>query len=114
VEHIALRIRREPNPPGSADPGSPFSVTLDADLSRLGLVRARLDMTGRSLRVRLRVRERGVRAHLEKGAEVLVDALKAQGYDATVAAELVPTLERESIFDVFASPDESITLDVRL
>jgi hypothetical protein len=64
--------------------------------------------------VRLRVRERGVRSHLEKGADGLAGALKAQGYDAAVSAELVQTLERESIFDVFASPDETITLDVRL
>jgi len=114
LEHLPLRIRREPEKAGSSDPGPRFSVTIDADLSRIGSVRARLDVAGRTLRVRLRVRERGVRSHLEKGAEGLVDALKAQGYEAAVTAELVAALERESIFDVFASPDESITLDVRL
>lgn len=114
LAHVPLRIRREPGKPGSADPGPRFSISLDADLSRIGLVRAQLDASGKTLRVRLRTRAPGVRSHLERGAGGLVDALRAQGYEASVAAELVPALERSSIFDVFASPDESITLDVSL
>jgi hypothetical protein len=112
--HVPLRIRREPDKPGSAEAGPRFSVTLDADLSRIGFVRARLDSAGRTLRVRFRVRERGVKSHLERGAGGLAESLKAQGYEASIAAELVSTLERESIFDVFAAPDGEITLDVKL
>jgi hypothetical protein len=47
LAHIPLRIRREPEKPGSPEPGPRFSVTLDADLSRIGFVRARLDAAGR-------------------------------------------------------------------
>jgi hypothetical protein len=114
LAHIPLRIQREPDPAGSDEPGARFSVSLDADLSRIGLIRARLDSAGRTLRVRLRTRSSGVRSLLEHGAGELVDALRAQGYEAMVTSELVPSLDRPSIFDVWAAPDESITLDVKL
>lgn len=114
VTRIPLRIRREPEKPGAPGTGPRFSVTVDADLSRIGLVRAHLESAGKTLRVRLRTREAGVRSHLERGAGELAEALQAQGYEAQVAAELVAALERESIFDVFAAPGEPTTLDVTL
>ncbi len=114
IDLIPLRIRREAEKKGRAETGPRFAVTVDADLSRVGLVRAHLDSAGKTLRIRLRVRDRGVRDHLERGAGELAEALRAQGFEAAVAAELVQALERESIFDAFAAPDGSITLDVTL
>jgi len=114
VDLIPLRIRREAGGRGRPGEGPAYAVTIEADLSRVGLVQARLDSAGKTLRVRLRVRDPRVRGHLESGAGALAEALRAQGFEASVAAELVQSLERESIFDVFAAPDGDITLDVTL
>ncbi len=111
LQYIPLRVVREGEKKGAAGPPR-FGITVDADLSRLGLVRAHLETSGKTLRVRLRARDRGVRRHLEKGASELVEALRAQGFEPVVTADTEGRAEAVSIFDVFAAPGDILSIDV--
>ena len=115
VQYIPLRIVRERHRkgPGTGSDETRFSILLDADLTRLGPVRARLDMAGKGLSVLFRARDAAVRAHLERGSGELAEAFHAAGLEVAVRAEVAAPEPRESIFDVFAAPGEPTSIDVQ-
>jgi hypothetical protein len=113
IRHVPLSIVRD-REGERRDPrgGARFAVTLDADLTRLGPVRALVSLAAQVVRVRFRARDRSVKEHLERGSGELVEALRAAGFEAEVTAEVAGRELRESIFDVFAAPGEVPNLDV--
>jgi hypothetical protein len=113
LQYLPLRIAREGPRPGSADPSS-FVITFDIDFTKIGFVRALLATASKTLRIRFQVRDRAVRAHLEKFAGELSGALEAEGFETLISADVAAPAPRESIFDAFASPSDPTSLDVTL
>jgi hypothetical protein len=113
LQYLPLRIAREGPRPGSADPSS-VVVTFDIDFTKIGFVRALLATATKTLRIRFQVRDRGVRAHFERFVEDLSGALRAEGFEPLISADVAAAPPRESLFDAFASPSEFTSLDVTL
>ncbi len=113
LRYVPLRIRRERDGRGARDEEAEvYAIVLDADLSNLGPVRSLLNSAGRSLRVRFKAGDRAAREHLEGGAPELLEALRAQGFEPAVAAEVAERPGRESLFEAFAAPGEAQGLHV--
>jgi hypothetical protein len=113
VQYLPLRVRRERGGRPEDPRGERFTVALDVELSRIGPVRALLEAAARALRVTFRVRDRAVRDRLQRGAAELVEALRAQGFEPAVASEVADRAPAETIFDVFASPGNIPSIDVK-
>ncbi len=111
LRYVPLVARREGGRPGAGR--SPVTrVSIEADLTRMGHVGARLEAAGTALRVDFRVRDARVRAHLEAGAPELAAALEARGFRASVRAEVAPAAGPAGLLDAFALPGSPGSIDV--
>ncbi len=113
LTHLPLRVKREARGPGGDGSPGGISITLHAELARLGVVHAFLFAADRRLRVRLSARTREAVARLEEQVQELARALEELGFESTVSAQLAAPAARDSVFDVFAAPDEPREMDVQ-
>ena len=88
---------------------------LDADLSRIGKVRASVDVTGTIVSATFSVRDGGVRGVFERHASDLVNALREAGYQATVSVEARPRGQDPSAADLLSpAPLSYLSIDLKV
>jgi len=97
---------------GRGTPDGSSTLTIDADLTRLGRVRAHVEARKRTLSLRFQVRDPGVQALLERSAEELRSALRDAGFESTLRVEVMRT-SAESLAFPPARESSYVTLDLQ-
>jgi hypothetical protein len=108
---IPIRIIRRNRKGKELKPGG-FHIQIVTELSKLGEVQTKIDTSGKGLAVRFNVRDMEARDKLRREQLKLEDALKAFGWEPSVAT-VIAKEQPLSLFDLFEGDSDYLGVDMR-